>query len=53
MDREDIVTFFYLFIIQCCFTALDLVALDNTHRLFAANNHAAIQNIVNQQNALR
>jgi len=32
---------------------LDLVALDSTHRLLAANNHAAIQNIVNQQNALR
>jgi len=27
--------------------------LENTQRLIAANNHAAFQNMVNQQNALR
>ena len=30
-----------------------IAGLENTQRLIAANNHAAFQNIVNQQNALR
>ena len=35
-------------------TDFDFIAgLENTQRLIAANNHAAFQNMVNQQNALR
>lgn len=36
-----------------CREFLVSAGLENTQRLIAANNHAAFQNIVNQQNALR